>query len=163
MFYVHSRIHIVQAASLPLRCVLWSLRCVFGTFHWPSAPWVVESIKDCALYVVRSVTLFPLSPPANRLPLRYATWLLRNPWHPLLLRSHFVPLRSTPFPLSWLLVYVPNAPPHLTLIRNQSMKDFVNWLYSQLVIAAFAFVLLVVPQLIERLIWNRLKYTSSIR
>ena len=63
-------------------------------------------------------------------------------------------LRSfvTPFPLSWLLVNVPNAPPHLTLIRNQSMKDFVNWLYSQLVIAAFAFVLLVVPQLIERLI-----------
>ena len=38
------------------------------------------------------------------------------------------------------------------LIRNQSMKDFVNWLYSQLVIAAFTFVLLVVPQLIERLI-----------
>ena len=63
-------------------------------------------------------------------------------------------LRSfvTPFPLSWLLVNVPNAPPHLTLIKNQSMKDFVNWLYSQLVIAAFAFVLLVVPQLIERLI-----------
>ena len=41
---------------------------LFGTFHWPSAPWVVESIKDCALYVVRSVTLFPLFSPVNRLP-----------------------------------------------------------------------------------------------
>ena len=38
------------------------------------------------------------------------------------------------------------------LIGVIGMKDFVNWLYSQLVVAAFAFVLLVVPQLIERLI-----------
>lgn len=38
------------------------------------------------------------------------------------------------------------------LYRSYGMKDFLNWLYSMLVVAAFAFVLLVVPQLIERLI-----------
>lgn len=38
------------------------------------------------------------------------------------------------------------------LYRSYGMKDFLNWLYSMLVVAAFAFVLLVVPQIIERLI-----------
>ena len=31
------------------------------------------------------------------------------------------------------------------------MKDFLNGLYSMLIVAAFAFVLLVVPSMIERM------------
>ena len=98
--------------------------------------------------MVRSVTLFPLFSPVNRLPAKAGRFAILDILSFFALTSF---LRHS-VPAIMVAGICTKRTTASGLYRSYGMKDFVNWLYSQLVIAAFAFVLLVVPQLIERLI-----------
>ena len=104
------------------------------------------SIKDCALYVVRSVTLFPLFSPVNRLPAKAGRFAILD------ILSFFALTSLRSVPAIMVAGICTKRTTSSILIGVIGMKDFGNWLYSQLVVAAFAFVLLVVPSLIERML-----------